>query len=80
MGMEFMGQHGIVDADPEGFRQSVSEERDNQDPKSGRHEGGSQAEQTEEEGQADWKNPTQAGQGIIEGDGPQAPAVLLFQG
>ena len=74
-----MGEYGVVDAYPEGLGDPVGQERDYDGPRPGQDEGGSQAQPSEKEGQADREDPEQAGHRVINGNGPQAPAGLLLQ-
>lgn len=74
-----MGKDRVEDADPERLGKAVGEKGQNEGTEAGDQEGGGEGDQPEEEKQPHGEDPENAGDGVVQGNGAEAPSVLVLK-
>lgn len=75
-----MREDGVIDTDPEAFGPAVGKEGNGDSTDPGEEKGDIEGVKAGDETQANRQDPEQASESVIEWDGPEAPAILLFEG
>lgn len=80
IGIEFMGQDGVIDANPKALSPAISKKGDQDSTETGKDECQGKGHPSDEVGKGDRQYPAEAGENVVQGNGPEPPTILLLKG